>query len=301
MKLSPLLLTSIFLVASANAETSPQAGTFILQLTDNGLPEGCELDSKRRQLNFVEHIKGELHAASGRVAVRCDQAVPGYRISTDLHKMASIPSAENAHASLHVHLSEKPIDCKTPQPVYGASRIYLGKEAIVREKNSHVSAWHYCMQYNDAGVNDVSLLGAISLDLSALDEAPYVYNDKRWLDLFRLTVDFEHDKHKIRADHVEHLKSVVSAMAANPEAILALHGHASLVGDHGYNQDLSLMRALAVKRYLIDELNAAPSQLKIIGWGELHPADLNKTSQTEQNNRRVEGMLRLRVKNKKHP
>jgi outer membrane protein OmpA-like peptidoglycan-associated protein len=50
-----------------------------------------------------------------------------------------------------------------------------------------------------------------------------------------------------------------------------IEGHTDSIGDASYNWELSLRRAAAVKRYLIEAHQVSPKRLKIIGKGEAEP------------------------------
>jgi len=51
-----------------------------------------------------------------------------------------------------------------------------------------------------------------------------------------------------------------------------IEGHTDSVGGTAYNWELSLRRAAAVKRYLIEKHQVAPERMKVVGKGESEPA-----------------------------
>ena len=65
-----------------------------------------------------------------------------------------------------------------------------------------------------------------------------------------------------------------------------IEGHTDSMGSDGYNQDLSLRRAAAVRAYL--EGRGVHSRLEAWGLGESRPRQPNETEAGRQRNRRVE-------------
>lgn len=58
------------------------------------------------------------------------------------------------------------------------------------------------------------------------------------------------------------------------------------------NRDLSLARAMAVLRYLVDERDMKDGQFVVAGWGEYRPVTGNSSSSEKARNRRVEIIVR---------
>ena len=54
-----------------------------------------------------------------------------------------------------------------------------------------------------------------------------------------------------------------------------------------YNMQLSVRRAEAVKKYLVDQ-GIAADRIQVRGWGELKPVADNSTAEGRAENRRVE-------------
>ena len=67
---------------------------------------------------------------------------------------------------------------------------------------------------------------------------------------------------------------------------IVIEGHTDASGSSAYNKHLSELRALAIKQYLIEQHEIAPSRLIVIGKGE---ADLlPNRSPSDSVNRRVQ-------------
>jgi outer membrane protein OmpA-like peptidoglycan-associated protein len=75
----------------------------------------------------------------------------------------------------------------------------------------------------------------------------------------------------------------------NPDATFTIEGHTDSFGGDGFNQDLSLKRAEAVRRWLIERLRLDTANIKVIGIGKARPIVSTDGSAEEQSlNRRVE-------------
>lgn len=73
------------------------------------------------------------------------------------------------------------------------------------------------------------------------------------------------------------LKKMTKALKDNPGSQVRIEGYSSASGTEIYNQQLSEKRARAVEDYLIQEGHIKPERLSIIGYGEKHPAEFEKS------------------------
>lgn len=89
------------------------------------------------------------------------------------------------------------------------------------------------------------------------------------------------------ADPLPILDDVVALMKKNPEMKINIVGYTDSVGQDGYNMQLSLRRAQAVKRYFEDG-GIAGERMLIEGRGEEHPIDTNDSESGRARNRRIE-------------
>ena len=69
---------------------------------------------------------------------------------------------------------------------------------------------------------------------------------------------------------------------------MIINGHTDSDGKDKYNLRLSLNRAGAVKKYLMDHYNVSRDRLKVMGYGECMPLKPNTSEKNKQLNRRVE-------------
>jgi len=68
---------------------------------------------------------------------------------------------------------------------------------------------------------------------------------------------------------------------------IAVEGHTDNVGTDLYNEKLSVRRAEAVFRYLVNH-GIAPERMEVIGYGESRPVTENDSESGRAQNRRVE-------------
>lgn len=98
---------------------------------------------------------------------------------------------------------------------------------------------------------------------------------------------FDLDQSTIKAEARASLQAHAAYLAANPEAVARVEGHADERGTRAYNVALGERRAEAVKRYLIVQ-GASSDQIGTISFGEERPLSLSQTEEGYARNRRVE-------------
>lgn len=100
-------------------------------------------------------------------------------------------------------------------------------------------------------------------------------------------INFDFNSSDIRADSAPVLDEAVKQLSSNPDVDVLVVGHTDSVGSEDYNQKLSVLRAEAVYRYLVNR-GIAPERLTTSGMGESNPVASNDTEQGRARNRRVE-------------
>ncbi len=98
---------------------------------------------------------------------------------------------------------------------------------------------------------------------------------------------FDFDKIIIKPTGFEFLNKVVDILKSRPDLFVEIHGHTDSIGTKAYNDILSLKRAEAVKKYLIDR-GIDRNRLSTYGFGFSKPVESNKTDKGRAMNRRVE-------------
>jgi peptidoglycan-associated lipoprotein len=84
------------------------------------------------------------------------------------------------------------------------------------------------------------------------------------------------------------LDNMVNNLKADKKAVwVEIEGHTDNVGDKKYNEQLGLLRAEAVKRYLYEKHQVPLHKINVISYGEDKPAAPNKTRDGRAQNRRV--------------
>lgn len=99
-------------------------------------------------------------------------------------------------------------------------------------------------------------------------------------------VNFATGSSKLLPAASETLKSVASAMKADPSIKVEVGGYTDSVGEEAKNQALSERRAKSVKTFLVNE-GVDAGRLTTKGYGESDPVDTNDTKEGRANNRRV--------------
>jgi outer membrane protein OmpA-like peptidoglycan-associated protein len=100
-------------------------------------------------------------------------------------------------------------------------------------------------------------------------------------------VNFDFDRADIRPDSRPILDQAVAILHENPGVLVVAEGHTDALGSEEYNEALSIRRAEAVFRYLVNR-GIAPERLRVEGFGESRPVATNDTEVGRAQNRRVE-------------
>jgi outer membrane protein OmpA-like peptidoglycan-associated protein len=134
-----------------------------------------------------------------------------------------------------------------------------------------------------------TLDGVTSLD-NLLDLPPNILLSKKTLlpsDLL-----FEFNSADLRESAKIGLMKLGLLMDKNPELYCWIEGHADLVGGDEFNLNLSIQRAEAVKKYLVDSLRMDASKIVTRGFGRYEPIVTSGTPEEQAANRRVEIRMR---------
>ena len=100
---------------------------------------------------------------------------------------------------------------------------------------------------------------------AAQQRSDYVQFDRDEQVNIRITFDF--DSSALREDQKPRLAALCNVMRDIDIERFRVVGHTDAVGNHAYNQRLSLMRAQEVKRYLVGECGIAEERLEAVGVG----------------------------------
>lgn len=100
-------------------------------------------------------------------------------------------------------------------------------------------------------------------------------------------VNFDFDKSTIRPDSRPVLDEAADVLKQNPDVRISVEGHTDSVGSEEYNEKLSVRRAEAVFRYIVNH-GVAPERMQVIGYGKRRPVADNGTDSGRAQNRRTE-------------
>jgi OOP family OmpA-OmpF porin len=100
-------------------------------------------------------------------------------------------------------------------------------------------------------------------------------------------VNFDFNSSVVGAESRPVLEEAAAQLKQNPDVRVQVQGHTDAIGSPEYNQGLSVRRAEAVYRYLVN-LGVDPERLTVEGFGETRPIADNDTEAGRAQNRRVE-------------
>ena len=86
-------------------------------------------------------------------------------------------------------------------------------------------------------------------------------------------VYYAFDSFDIPMDFDAELEKLAIRLSDNPEAKALIEGHTDDSGARGYNKRLSLERAEAITRRLVQQYAVNPNQIELIGFGEDRPRE----------------------------
>ncbi len=123
-------------------------------------------------------------------------------------------------------------------------------------------------------------------DETTVAAAPSEYQPVAAEDQVNIQVSFDFASAALREDQKPKLASLCDAMKSVDVNVFQIIGHTDSAGSAEYNQNLSLLRAKEVKRFLVGDCGIADERLEVLGLGEAEP--LNKDNPRADENRRVE-------------
>ena len=91
------------------------------------------------------------------------------------------------------------------------------------------------------------------------------------------------------------LDEVAGVFLEHPKTAIISQGHTDSTGSEEHNQDLSERRARAVANYLVGQ-GIDDSRITSMGYGEGHPVASNESASGRQANRRVDLLLKAKVR-----
>jgi peptidoglycan-associated lipoprotein len=98
---------------------------------------------------------------------------------------------------------------------------------------------------------------------------------------------FDYDQSTVRADYLDVISSHADYLAANPQVVVRLEGHADERGTREYNLGLGENRANAVRSLMMAQ-GVADNQMVVVSYGEERPTAFENNDEAWALNRRVE-------------
>jgi flagellar motor protein MotB len=102
-----------------------------------------------------------------------------------------------------------------------------------------------------------------------------------------MNLNFDFDRTNLNAKNLEEVKKIATYLKNNPDQNIIVTGHTDNAGSVDYNLDLSIKRAEAVKRALIN-FGIDQKRVQAFGRGETMPYVPNDTEENRSRNRRIE-------------
>lgn len=101
---------------------------------------------------------------------------------------------------------------------------------------------------------------------------------------------FDFNKYEVKNKIKGSLNTLAKALEENPDMRIKIDGYTDFIGSEGYNLDLSVKRANAIKSYLVGR-GVDSSNISIEGYGKQNPIANNATALGRARNRRVEFII----------
>jgi len=168
--------------------------------------------------------------------------------------------------------------------------------AEFRKKEAHVNELQAILDKKESELRAIrdkimEALGGFAdrgLTVYTKDGKVYVSMDERLL--------FASGHWTVNAEGQRAIREVATVLAQNPEISIMVEGHTDNVpmrgrGDIKDNLDLSMMRATAITRILLENRGIAPSRVTSAGRGEWMPLVANDSPENRARNRRSEIIL----------
>lgn len=100
---------------------------------------------------------------------------------------------------------------------------------------------------------------------------------------------FEFNEYDLKEQARLSMMKLAFIVQTNPGATFVIEGHTDGIGGEEFNRELSLKRAEAVKRWLVERLRIDASNIQVVGLGESRPiVSLGGSKEEQSINRRVE-------------
>lgn len=114
--------------------------------------------------------------------------------------------------------------------------------------------------------------------------ASTIYKEQKWT---ISSAPFASNSSQLTVELQQALQPAIQRLREHPQATVLIRAHTDSSGSSEFNQRLSDQRAQAVQGYMMKQ-GIAPTQLRVMGYGETQPIADNMTKVGRYQNRRVE-------------
>jgi outer membrane protein OmpA-like peptidoglycan-associated protein len=280
-KFKPLLLS---LLASMLLPTQVMAQNTI-QFRLSPSVSGCTLDRSYDKPELVSS-----NTAQGEFSVQCHRDALPYRLGTTLSPLAKFSRDGELDYNVRWFFRHDGPACNGEDIHEDATLLHSGSRDVNLQGDHTKRQWSYCVQVQSgdspAALDEWPLQGELSLSV--------VNANEEWVlpeNASRIIVRFENNSSNL-SESMQGLLDTLLMNMGDPNAYtVQLHAHTSLVGDPQYNHELSIMRLMRVRNYLVNEYKIPKTQTWGQAWGESRPAALNTIENEASQNRRVDVIL----------
>lgn len=103
---------------------------------------------------------------------------------------------------------------------------------------------------------------------------------------------FSYNSSKINPEFIPKLQSLITNIRIRHFTSIEVVGHTDNIGNETFNKNLSLQRANAIKKFIIDQMHLPKEMIEAQGLGKTMPIATNETNEGRKKNRRVEIILK---------
>lgn len=136
--------------------------------------------------------------------------------------------------------------------------------------------------------NDYSFNENMSVPIYFLTELPV---RKEILSNPQVLAMFDFDKHKLKMKYFPVVNKYIEYLIKHPDAKILLAGHTDSKGSRAYCKELSVERAQAVKKYIVQS-GIEASRIQVRGYGKSHLKwENDEEEEKARENRRVEALI----------
>lgn len=166
----------------------------------------------------------------------------------------------------------------------------------LRDREARVNELENILKSKDAAVDSLkkritnALLGFAGKGISVYEKNGKVYVSMQEALLF------PSGSTKVQPEGIEALNTLAQALESDSDINVMVEGHTDNVPMHGNgdikdNWDLSVMRATAIVKILLQDAKINPARLMASGVSEYDPVDIANTPEARQKNRRTDIIL----------